>query len=144
MARSKKCFKCGIEKKISEFYKHPEMGDGHLGKCKDCTRADVAEHRIKNIDKIREYDRKRSKLPRRAALRILITSRWRQEDRRRAKCHNATKRAVMLGKLVRLPCEVCGSETSHAHHDDYDAPLTVRWLCPIHHLAHHAKMKRIK
>jgi hypothetical protein len=34
----KKCFICGIEKEISEFYLHPHMKDGHLGKCKDCTK----------------------------------------------------------------------------------------------------------
>ena len=39
----KKCFKCGKEKDLSEFYVHPHMGDGHLNKCKECTRLDVKE-----------------------------------------------------------------------------------------------------
>lgn len=34
------CFKCGNEKELTSFYKHAQMGDGHLNKCKDCTKSD--------------------------------------------------------------------------------------------------------
>lgn len=37
----KKCFKCGIEKELTGFYKHKQMLDGHLNKCIDCTKNDV-------------------------------------------------------------------------------------------------------
>lgn len=36
----KKCFKCNEEKGLNEFYKHNGMLDGHLGKCKSCTKMD--------------------------------------------------------------------------------------------------------
>lgn len=41
MEVTKKCFKCGEEKPYSEYYKHKGNSDGHLGKCKICTKNDV-------------------------------------------------------------------------------------------------------
>lgn len=37
----KVCFKCGRLLPLDSFYKHSQMGDGHLNKCKDCTKKDA-------------------------------------------------------------------------------------------------------
>lgn len=38
---SKVCFKCEKMQPLSQYYKHPQMGDGLLGKCKSCTKSDT-------------------------------------------------------------------------------------------------------
>ena len=45
--------------------------------------------------------------------------------------------AVKVGLLVPQPCEKCADTESEAHHDDYDKPLEVRWLCRSCHYTHH-------
>jgi len=141
MIRSKQCFKCQTEKPLSEFYKHPAMADGHLNKCKQCTKTDVAEHRQNNLEKVRAYDRSRGKLPERVAKNIAQTQKWRAEDRRRSAAHNAVARALRKGTLVPTDCERCGSVHTEAHHEDYDNPLDVMWLCSACHKQRHKELK---
>lgn len=38
---TKICFKCNTEKPLSDYYKHKQMADGHLNKCKTCTQLDT-------------------------------------------------------------------------------------------------------
>lgn len=136
----KQCFKCGQTKPLTEFYKHKQMADGRLNKCIECAKSDSHKYRMENIDSVRDYDRLRAKVrdPKAVAAQ---TKAWRAADLRRSRCHSAVARAMRVGRLVRMPCESCDSENSVAHHDDYDKPLVVRWLCQACHIAHHRAEK---
>jgi hypothetical protein len=58
--------------------------------------------------------------------------------------HYAVARAIEQGSLIRKPCEVCGDDCADAHHDDYDWPLDVRFLCAKHHKQFHVLAVRRK
>ncbi len=114
----KPCFRCGATKPLSEFYRHPQMADGHLGKCKSCTKSDVRANR----PNARLYDVVRRSTP---------------EYRAR----QAVYRAIKRGQLERKPCSICGVAPADAHHEDYSRQLEVTWLCRGHHMARHAEIK---
>jgi len=62
---------------------------------------------------------------------------WRRQHPDRYLAHLAVQKALVSGELVKGVCEVCGSTSVDAHHDDYRAPLKVRWLCRRHHVRLH-------
>lgn len=83
------------------------------------------QSRERNIERARAYDRARG---------------FRVYDERKQAARLAITHAIETGRLLRLPCEVCGEPRSDAHHDDYDKPLDVRWLCRPHHMELHRKV----
>jgi hypothetical protein len=136
---TKTCFKCGEAKPLDEFYRHPQMGDGHLNKCKDCAKKDVRLHRQDNPEKVRAYDRERARLPHRVAQRRELYEREWDQHPDRMKARGAVSNAVRDGKLEKRPCAFCGTpEPVEAHHHDYTKPLDVTWLCRPCHRRFHA------
>ena len=132
----KTCFKCNRSLPLSEFYKHSMMGDGHLGKCKECTKMDVATNYRANRPYYIKYEKMREQRAERRALKAVYASR-RMPVKKRASY--LTTNAVRDGRLIPQPCQICGATKVEAHHDDYSKPLEVRWLCRIHHMEHHGK-----
>jgi len=141
MDTSKECFKCKTIKPLENFYKHSQMADGHVNKCKECNKNDVTTNRNKNIEKVRAYDRERSKIPERIKANVEVNRAWRAEDSRRNVAHSAVAKAIRNGLLVRMPCVRCNEEKTVAHHEDYDYPLAIMWLCQACHKQRHKELK---
>lgn len=142
----KRCFKCLCVKPLDDFYRHGAMADGRLGKCKECTKADVKAHRAQNLDRFKTYDRLRAALPHRVAARkayeqssvgapkaVAAKRHWAERNEEKRRASNAVNNALRRGKLARLPCEVCGHHQAEGHHPHYGLPLVVVWLCDTHH-----------
>lgn len=138
----KKCFKCNVVKDISDFYVHKSMADGHLGKCIECAIKDSSEHRRKNIERIREYDRQRGKLPHRIKQSTEYRRKYRKDNPMKYAAHIALGNAVRDGKVKKSKrCQTCKNNSSRlfGHHFDYSKPLEVIWVCQICHKKIHKK-----
>jgi hypothetical protein len=135
---SKICKKCNTEKPIDDFYRHEEMADGHLSFCKECVKNRVVKHRKDNILDIRDYDRRRSRLPHRAEARTVRTARWIQAHPERRKAQHLANNALRSGRITKKTrCERCERKVKlEKHHPDYSQPLLLEWLCkPCHAIA---------
>ena len=155
--KTKQCFKCLSDKPLTAFYAHPQMTDGRLGKCKECTKRDVEENRKSKPEYYREYEVSRRDLPHRIKARQkyaaskegLISGRrakdaWAERNPEKKRAAVLANNALRDGRLERkTKCEVCGSTKNiEKHHDDYNKPLEVRWLCKKDHRAADEKRRQ--
>lgn len=153
---TKVCTSCFVKKDLeANFYKHPQMADGYLNKCKECVKTRVKGHRDANVEYFRKYDKRRylEQPHRKEAARqsyedwktknpeghTIVTREWRKRNPEKYKAQTALNNAVRDGKIKKQPCQICG-EKAHAHHEDYSKPYEVTWLCAIHH----AELHRIR
>ena len=132
----KKCKRCGGTARYA--HRH----------CKTCKDRQTAKYRaenpmkykglasawyFKNAEKILEA-RKTTEARKRARK---STRQWEKNHPESKRAHDLVRYALRAGRLTKSACEVCGSLTAEAHHDDYSKPLDVRWLCKKHHHEHH-------
>lgn len=133
--KTKICKKCGKRKKLGMFYAQRHNSDGRMGKCKECTKKDVLKYRRENIEKIRQYEKTRSKLPHRKALAARCLKKFRSDNPKCVAAHNKVAKAVKSGVLIRpercSSCYTIGKVVGHHH--DYKKPLDVAWLCQTCH-----------
>lgn len=135
----KQCFKCRRLLDRMCFYAHPQMGDGLLGKCKECAKQDVKERYAAAIGARHAYERARNRTPARRQQLAASSRRRKTRHPEKARAWAAVSNALRDGKLVRQPCQVCGAR-AQAHHPDYSKPLDVQWLCFRHHREAHGQV----
>lgn len=136
------CIACGKAKTLNDYYKHPQMANGHVGKCKDCCKLNTHINYRKNLKYYAKYDHQRQQEKKRKLKKLEYQRRRRALQPEIYKANMAVSNAIRDGRLKKQPCEKCGSKRVQAHHDDYSKPLKVKWFCYACHLYHHGKNKR--
>lgn len=132
--KKKRCFKCGRKKLLKEFYKHSQMADGHLNKCKVCTRKDVSDYSKTEKGRLTSFIR--GKQPGRKAYRADHLRRYRKKYPEKNRARWKLREAVKRGEVKKGPCEMADDTCSgiiEGHHEDYNRPLEATWLCTKHH-----------
>lgn len=129
----KVCFKCNRLLPLTDYYVHKQMGDGHLNKCKSCTKSDVKK----------DYERK------------VVDSSWKESERARGrkKYHrlytdtgkaNPTAAKAWLNKFPEK--KIALNRSSHIskkgfekHHWSYNEPhwKDIIWLTKKEHSKAH-------
>lgn len=138
------CRTCQKAQDVENFYLTSKKTGNRFTDCKECTKDRVRKNRLEKIDYYRKYDLLRSKRPARAKNTLDQMRKWREEDRRRSRCHAAVARAIRIGSIEVKGCEWpgCGRDKAYAHHESYDKPLDVIFYCQPHHKARHKQMKQ--
>lgn len=95
----------------------------YMGEKYECANKRQAIRKIRLL-KNREYEKK-----------------YRDKWPKKILAHGAVHKALTKGMFEKQPCEICGEIKSEAHHDDYDKPLEVRWLCKACHTEWHMNNK---
>lgn len=153
----KTCKGCNKEKDSSCFSIVRAKKDGLEDMCRVCKVDFNAKRRLRYIDSIRMRDRKRNKLPHRVKAKgeycktetfkkiaKLSQKKWQKANPEKTKAHAVVRDAIKDGVLEREPCQICGNKKSHGHHEDYNEPLDVIWLCQKHHYARHRELSEEK
>lgn len=139
----KMCSSCRKEYRIVKGIQKP---DGWVRKTEDMA-AYLQAYRKTNPEKYQQYEKgrkprtpeqEREKYERK--MKRLHGNHWMPKPPLSAEEKELRRKAMVTyrsykkrGKLIPMPCVVCGEQQVDGHHTDYKKPLEVIWLCKQHH-----------
>jgi hypothetical protein len=143
----KYCSKCCVLKEEKEFSKLKQNKDGMHCHCKECHNLYNRKYNkiYRQTEKYKESRKKDDKnyYRRHPEKFYEATKRMRKKYPQKYKARGIVNDALHYKKISKLPCEVCGELKVEAHHEDYNKPLDIIWLCIKHHKDLHKKQKQV-
>ena len=145
------CKSCGATSDKAPFYASITTH------CTNCWKTRQRNYNKETANERRAHDRERNNLPHRVEARASYQqteqgkashaasiTKWRERNKTKYEAQNKVNNALRDGKITKpTQCEGCNKKTPvQGHHDDYNKPLEVRWLCSECHSAHHDSMKK--
>lgn len=131
------CKECGVEKELTEFYKHPQWVLWTLPRCKECIKKWRRSEREREMSRI--IDNKRSKTEKRKKYQ-------KKRDIKRNKTNQIKKNAhIKVWNFIRnnkgkynFKCVICWKQDRiEKHHEDYNKPNEIIPFCSLHHKRRH-------
>lgn len=147
----KVCYVCKNEKELTEYSSDKSKRDGLNYRCKDCNKEYYSQPRI------RKMQRKCERKARDNGFRVQTKEynaeyyqnnkeriskykkEWREDNIKECNAREMFYQAFLEGSIKRpCKCNRCDIEcTPEGHHEDYDKPLCVEWLCKKCHINEH-------
>lgn len=130
----KRCSGCTEEKPLADFPRSANNADGVMGWCLACNRAKHVPRPYVPRTPEQEAAHQRHNATyreRHPGDRARRAKQWRAEHPKATAAHDAVARALRNGTLVKPEtCQRCPKKGRlEAHHEDYEKPLEVEWLC---------------
>lgn len=156
---NKKCRKCQEILPIENFWRDASTNDGYNIRCIDCKKEDQHQYIIDHPEKKDKYNDTQRIRVQRLKQDINYVMKWNADNQERVKesrkkwyidhqtevkAHDKVEYAIKKGEIERPDtCLLCGDDYHiSGHHEDYNDPLNVIWLCDTCHKRLHTLKRR--
>lgn len=144
----KRCQSCNKEKiRLSDLKQSKEWRQKYPDKAKETNKKSKLKHKDKITEYAKKYYEEHKSDPKFILNRNSRTLKHYYANPTKAKARVAVTHAIRGGRLSKpILCEYCNQEKRlEGHHDDYNKPLEVKWLCKnCHETYHHQAISELK